>query len=58
MEGEHDIQLRRHAIKQKIHQEVKETEREYQKRRRSIEKAFTRASQSLKQELMDVREGG
>lgn len=53
VEGEHDIQLRRHAIKQKIQQEVKETEREYQKRRRGIEKGFTRASQSLKQELME-----
>lgn len=57
MEGEHDIQLRRHEIKQKIRQEVKETEREYQKRRRGIEKAFTRASQSLKQELMEVGVG-
>ena len=54
VEGEHDIQLRRHAIKQKIQQEVKETEREYQKRRRGIEKGFTRASQSWKQELMEV----
>lgn len=58
VEGEHDIQLRRHAIKQKIQQEVKETEREYQKRRRGIEKGFTRASQSLKQELMEASVGG
>ena len=54
MEGEHDIQTRRREVKQKINQGVKEIEREYQKRRRRIEKTFSRSSHGVKQELLEV----
>ena len=54
VEGEHDIQMRRREVKQKINQGVKEIEREYQKRRRRIEKTFSRASHGVKQELLEV----
>ena len=55
IEGEYEIQQRRKEIQQKINQAVKEVEREYQKCRLHIEKAFARESQQLKQELLDVR---
>ena len=43
--------MRRREVKQKINQGVKEIEREYQKRRRRIEKTF---SHGVKQELLEV----
>lgn len=46
--------MRRREVKQKINQGVKEIEREYQKRRRRIEKTFSRASHGVKQELLEV----
>ncbi|KAK8801203.1 hypothetical protein WA171_004350 [Blastocystis sp. BT1] len=55
MEGEHDIQMRRREVKQKINQGVKEIEREYQKRRRRIEKTFSRSSHGVKQELLEKK---
>lgn len=46
--------MRRREVKQKINQGVKEIEREYQKRRRRIEKTFSRSSHGMKQELLEV----
>lgn len=46
--------MRRREVKQKINQGVKEIEREYQKRRRRIEKTFSRSSHGVKQELLEV----
>ena len=56
IEGEQAIQQRRHTIKQAIHHSVKEIEREYQKRKKGIERQFFRMTRTLKEELIEVRD--
>ena len=44
-------------MRRAIQQEVKDVEREYQKRRRAIEKGYARETHAVKEELSEVSDG-
>ena len=54
IEGEQCIQQKRQSIHQTIRHQIKELERDYQRKRKAIEKQFYQLTKNLKEELVNV----